>query len=665
MKLQLKEEMGDISSDYKDIYTKVIKDTQDSNRKSGILKYQSKADVEMAKSVLTDMYPNVKIRDLDKNEEEDGSYYIMYSTDLDESFKDLQFQKNLNPTGTPIGSGGGFGESYEEPEETTYCPICKSEMELIGGQGNYWEYFCGHCQKYFYLDREEKIHDDEVWNEDMEIKRYSDVVPKEQRKYWYFTTHGVGPGSIPKGVNVLDMKDGQNDRGTWGTFVCLDAILNTDELKKYDMREMKPTDESIEETGIRRKQFKRLGLDANGEPLTESVDKIKDAAEKFCNYSNKKIDGKGYSDKFEIESDENGGYIVSWGREDSYHFKNDGTVEYEYGNYDDQKIENWDSIEEFEKETYSQDESLKENANDDFSELHDFEITSIQGKYGIECQEHFIRYGKHFNRHLYLAGLKKNGEPKWITDYSYQKAFTKPTAERILKELKDKYDGKPLNEDYWFGEEDGFFTRDDLDEFTGELEDQLSGTGIEIWKAYMEPGNNLEVDWEYEGFEDTFKIRIDMRKIRKPNDLFRYIEPVKSGIFKKCEEYDKYIEDADVNESVEKHDTLNQKIFNGDELDPEVKDKLLEIVDNFANALEQDGVKLDIKDVRIIGSNASYNYTAQSDIDLHIYADLSVYPNNEELAEKVYNAYKSLWNNKYDPIVRGHQVEIYVEPWSE
>ena len=81
----------------------------------------------------------------------------------------------------------------------------------------------------------------------MEIKRYSDVVPKEDRKYWYFTTHGVGPGSIPKGVNVLDTKDGKNDRGTSGTFVCLDAVLNTDELKKYDMREMKPTDESLTE----------------------------------------------------------------------------------------------------------------------------------------------------------------------------------------------------------------------------------------------------------------------------------------------------------------------------------------------------------------------------------------------------------------------------------
>lgn len=72
------------------------------------------------------------------------------------------------------------------------------------------------------------------------IKRYSDVVPKEKRKYWYFTTHGVGPGSIPKGINVLDTKEGKNRKGTDGTFVLLDAVLNTDELKKYDMIELNP-----------------------------------------------------------------------------------------------------------------------------------------------------------------------------------------------------------------------------------------------------------------------------------------------------------------------------------------------------------------------------------------------------------------------------------------
>lgn len=72
------------------------------------------------------------------------------------------------------------------------------------------------------------------------IKRYSDVRPRSERKYWYFTTHGVQPGSIPRDLNVLEVRDGQNDRGTWGTYVMLDGVLNTSELKKYDMRELVP-----------------------------------------------------------------------------------------------------------------------------------------------------------------------------------------------------------------------------------------------------------------------------------------------------------------------------------------------------------------------------------------------------------------------------------------
>lgn len=79
-----------------------------------------------------------------------------------------------------------------------------------------------------------------------EIKRYSDVVPYEKRKYWYFTTHGVGPGSIPKDLKVLEVKEGQNDKGTNGTYVCLDGVLNTSELRKYDMIEKAPMNESLQ-----------------------------------------------------------------------------------------------------------------------------------------------------------------------------------------------------------------------------------------------------------------------------------------------------------------------------------------------------------------------------------------------------------------------------------
>ena len=49
------------------------------------------------------------------------------------------------------------------------------------------------------------------------------------------------PGSIPKDLNVLDIIDTDN-----GTYVALDGILNTSELKQYDMKEKWP--EGLEES---------------------------------------------------------------------------------------------------------------------------------------------------------------------------------------------------------------------------------------------------------------------------------------------------------------------------------------------------------------------------------------------------------------------------------
>lgn len=74
------------------------------------------------------------------------------------------------------------------------------------------------------------------------IVRYSDEVPYENRRYWYFTLHGLGPGTLPKDVHVLESREGQNRKGTWGDYLLLDAVLNTDELKEYDLIELTPED---------------------------------------------------------------------------------------------------------------------------------------------------------------------------------------------------------------------------------------------------------------------------------------------------------------------------------------------------------------------------------------------------------------------------------------
>lgn len=117
----------------------------------------------------------------------------------------------------------------------------------------------------------------------------------------------------------------------------------------------------------------------------------------------------------------------------------------------------------------------------------------------------------------------------------------------------------------------------------------------------------------------------------------------------------------------DKHETLNVKLFDGDELKKEVKDKLLKIKDKFVKTLSEDDIDLDVKDVVIVGSNVNYNYTENSDIDLHIIADLTNYDDEayNNLLEKTYNAYKSLFNNKYDLTIYGIPVEIYVESWRE
>jgi hypothetical protein len=61
---------------------------------------------------------------------------------------------------------------------------------------------------------------------------------------------------------------------------------------------------------------------------------------------------------------------------------------------------------------------------------------------------------------------------------------------------------------------------------------------------------------------------------------------------------------------------------------------------------------------------ANYNYTEHSDFDVHVvtsYDDLDC----EDIAEEFYRAKKSVWNQEHDIIVRGHEVELYVEDVKE
>ena len=114
-------------------------------------------------------------------------------------------------------------------------------------------------------------------------------------------------------------------------------------------------------------------------------------------------------------------------------------------------------------------------------------------------------------------------------------------------------------------------------------------------------------------------------------------------------------------EDVEIHDTLNPKIWDeNNQLLPEVEDKIYEIVDTFKKELEGYEIDLEVDDIYILGSNANYNYTDKSDLDIHIIADESFDCSEEHLAI-MYNMYKVLFNKKYDITLNGINAEVYVE----
>lgn len=115
-------------------------------------------------------------------------------------------------------------------------------------------------------------------------------------------------------------------------------------------------------------------------------------------------------------------------------------------------------------------------------------------------------------------------------------------------------------------------------------------------------------------------------------------------------------------EAVEKHNTLNSKLFaNDDVLKDAVRDKMLEIVDEFVADLKEQDIKVKVDDILFIGSNASYNYTKNSDIDLHIITNTKAVKYEPEVAAALYSAYRSLFNKNLDIEFFGIPVEIFVE----
>ena len=94
------------------------------------------------------------------------------------------------------------------------------------------------------------------------------------------------------------------------------------------------------------------------------------------------------------------------------------------------------------------------------------------------------------------------------------------------------------------------------------------------------------------------------------------------------------------------HDELNPSIWEGNKLKDKVAMKLMEIASNFVAYLDVEGFS--IEDIIITGSMANYNYTEQSDIDLHIICDYSKLPTNcPILSQEYFQAKKKIKNDDF------------------
>lgn len=114
-----------------------------------------------------------------------------------------------------------------------------------------------------------------------------------------------------------------------------------------------------------------------------------------------------------------------------------------------------------------------------------------------------------------------------------------------------------------------------------------------------------------------------------------------------------------LNEAIEVHDTLNPLLWNKDNtMKQDVFEKLSNIAQEFLKFIE---IPLNIVDIEIVGSNASYNYNEKSDIDLHIIVNSEVNYIEPTILRQLYNDRKGAFNRDYELEINGLPVELYIE----
>jgi hypothetical protein len=109
---------------------------------------------------------------------------------------------------------------------------------------------------------------------------------------------------------------------------------------------------------------------------------------------------------------------------------------------------------------------------------------------------------------------------------------------------------------------------------------------------------------------------------------------------------------------IDQHDTLNPKIWTEEQtMHPEVQVALFRIAKEFFEFLEFDAP---LVDVQVTGSQANYNYSIHSDLDLHLIVPYSEVKCDQPVAD-LFDTKRKLWKQRHTITVHGVPVEVYVE----
>ena len=144
----------------------------------------------------------------------------------------------------------------------------------------------------------------------------------------------------------------------------------------------------------------------------------------------------------------------------------------------------------------------------------------------------------------------------------------------------------------------------------------------------------------------------DVLFFKTENELYDYYESVVKH------------NNVGLNESINldvlnKKDKLNSQFFKNNKLKDIERGKMLGLAKKYIKAL-------DIKDLKVIdivftSSNANYNYTNESDVDIHILVDYSKIGDNEDLIKDLFMQKKDNWSNKYEVTIHKHPTELFVQ----